>query len=198
MLIVIFIPLKIAVQVVSHVGRLCHARSVVKLGVPVDNPPGFHTVTSRPQSMFSQSRTRTLFLVTSVLIILMAGRILHLGVAIQEFHADEVWSVWQLIGSHTGYTRDAKWPPLYYMMLDGWWRVAGLQPIALRMLSPFIFLLGAVSLNRAIRRTRTESAPLPPAAASGRLGRNGCGGRGGGAYASVYGVLPTSLWLTTG
>ena len=146
--------------------------------------------------MFSQSRTRTLFLVTSVLIILMAGRILHLGVAIQEFHADEVWSVWQLIGSHTDYTRDANWPPLYYMMLDGWWRVAGLQPIALRMLSLFIFLIGEVCLYRAIRRIRTESAALLAVLAFGGLALNVYLTTQVRPYALVYGLLPISLWLT--
>src|SRR5512140_3832337 len=104
-----------------------------------------------------RNRSHAIFLVTSVLLILMAGRILHLGVAVQEFHADEVWSVWQLIGSHTDYTRDANWPPLYYVILDGWWRIVGLQPIALRMLSLLIFLIGEACLYRAMRRIRSQS-----------------------------------------
>src|SRR5215475_6323628 len=141
-------------------------------------------------------RPRAIYPVTFALIILMVGRIFHLNVAVQEFHTDEVWSVWQLIGSHTDYTRDTNWPPLYYILLDGWWRVVGLQPVALRMLSLFIFLIGEACLYRAIRRLRNESAALLAVLAFGGLALNVYLTSQVRPYALVYGLLPIVLWLT--
>ena len=80
----------------------------------------------------SKVRRFSLLLVTSLLVLIAAGRVLRLNLAHKDLHIDEIWSVWQLIGNHTDYSRDATWPPLYYIALDGWQRLVGIDPFSLR------------------------------------------------------------------
>jgi hypothetical protein len=146
--------------------------------------------------LLHRSRNQALVLVVIVLITVMAERTLQLSIAGREIHADEVWSIWQLTGPQTDYTRDTNWPPLYYILLDLWWRLVGLQPIALRFLSVLVNLIGVACLYRAMRRIRNESAALLGAVAFSALAVNiylTAQVRG---YALVVGLLPVAFWLT--
>ena len=70
------------------------------------------------------------------------------------FTQDESWSVWQGFGSWSNVIRwtPFDWPPLYYLTLDFWVEVVGLQPLALRLLSVFSFLIGAACFYLILKR----------------------------------------------
>src|SRR5260221_8125836 len=101
-----------------------------------------------------------LAIIVIVFLAVMAIRITQLSPSYREFHVDEVWSVWQLIGPHTDYNRQANWPPLYSAVLDGWRHLVGIEPIPLRFLSILFLLVGNSALYRAIRRLAGHSAGL--------------------------------------
>src|SRR5579859_565264 len=109
---------------------------------------------------------------TLTVIVLIAVTVAHaafLRPSQRQYHADEVWSVWQLRGSQLDYTRDSNWPPLYYILLDGWQRMVGADPISLRLLSLFIFQLGSACLYRAVRRIKNTGAARLTVLAFGAL-----------------------------
>ena len=138
----------------------------------------------------------TLLIVTSLLVLIAGGRILRLNLAHKELHIDEVWSIWQLIGNQTDYTRDATWPPLYYMSLDGWRRLVGIDPFSLRYLSVLAFMIGAACTYRLMRRLGSESAAVIgmlaySATAVGLFMTTQMRG-----YGFVYSMLPLAMWLT--
>ena len=66
---------------------------------------------------------------------------------------DEFWSIWQGYGEIVDVVRwtPFDWPPLYYVMLDLWISLVGIQSLALRYLSVLMFLVGAAFLYRVIR-----------------------------------------------
>ncbi|MCB9450466.1 MAG: glycosyltransferase family 39 protein [Anaerolineaceae bacterium] len=133
---------------------------------------------------------------TAGLLLIAAGRLLRISLTAKELHVDEVWSVWQLLGTNTTYTLDTNWPPLYYMVLDGWQQVAGRYPVVLRSLSVFFFLLGAAFVYRLLRRAQ--------GAAAGLLGMMVYSALALGIFltteirgnALVFSLLPLALWLT--
>ena len=78
-----------------------------------------------------------------LLLAIAAARVLRLEDV--NLHNDEIWSVWQGFGSWSDVIRwtPYDWPPLYFLMLDLWVELVGLQPLVLRMLSVLCFLIGA-------------------------------------------------------
>lgn len=124
-----------------------------------------------------------------------ASRILHLGLSDRPFHTDEVWSIWQLIGTYSDYSRDANWPPLFYILLDGWRRLVGLHPVALRMLSVLVFLISVAFVFRIMRRLRGDSAGALSALAYSAVGVSIFITTEIRGYALVFSLLPVALWL---
>src|SRR5690349_14394938 len=93
------------------------------------------------------SRQRILILV-AVLLIIFASRITRLPTL--DMEKDEVWSVWQTFGtpqqivSWTPYD----WLPTYYFAVGIWQNLTGINPLTLRLLSVFTFLIGVALLYR--------------------------------------------------
>ena len=73
---------------------------------------------------------------------------------------DEFWSIWQSYGKISEVLRwtPFDWPPLYYLVLDGWVGLVGIQSFALRYLSALMFLVGAAYLYQVLRRNAGETA----------------------------------------
>jgi MFS family permease len=138
----------------------------------------------------------TLLLVTSLLVLIAAGRILRLNLDHKELHIDEIWSVWQLLGNHTDYSRDATWPPLYYVVLDGWRQLVGIDPFALRYLSVLMFMVSAAVTYRAMRRLSSESAAMLAMLAYSALALGIFVTIQVRAYGLVYSLMPLAFWLT--
>ncbi|HVO43723.1 MAG TPA: glycosyltransferase family 39 protein [Aggregatilineales bacterium] len=140
-------------------------------------------------------RNTALVLVVLVLIVIMMERVQQLSLSGREIHTDEIWSVWQLTGPQVDYTRDANWPPLYYMLLDGWWRFVGLHPVALRYLSVLFNLIGTACLYRAMRRLSDVSAARLGVLAFNAVALNVYLTAQVRSYALVVSLLPIAFWL---
>src|SRR5258708_1585184 len=145
---------------------------------------------------FMRPKTIALVVTVMVFIAISATHAAFLRPSERNFHADEVWSVWQLRGPHVDYMRDGNWPPLYYILLDGWQRVTGDDPVDLRLLSLFLFLFGAACLYRAVRRIRNESAARLTVIAFGALALTNYLTVQVRPYVLLYGLFPLTFWLT--
>ncbi|MEP7286192.1 MAG: hypothetical protein ABI947_10540 [Chloroflexota bacterium] len=149
----------------------------------------------------TQAHRRTIFSVTLLLLLIAASRILRLSLDQRDLHVDEVWSVWQLLGAHPDYMRDAAWPPLYYIVLDGWRQLVGLHPVVLRFLSALLSLIGAASIYRVARRlwignTRREMIGLMAMVVYSALALSTLLTTQVRGYALVYALLPVAFWFT--
>ena len=73
---------------------------------------------------------------------------------------DEFWSIWQGYGEIVDVLRwtPFDWPPLYYVVLDLWIGLVGIQSLALRYLSVLMFLVGTAFLYRVIRLHEGETS----------------------------------------
>ena len=73
---------------------------------------------------------------------------------------DEIWSIWQGSGSLAELLRwnPYDWPPLYYLVLEGWVELLGFHPLTLRAISTLTFLLGMVFFHRVVSRAASEMA----------------------------------------
>ncbi len=96
--------------------------------------------------------TASLLLPVSALLLVAASRLLRLDDHVMN--PDEVWSIWQTLGSFGDILRwtPRDWPPLYYLTLGAWSQVVGIKPLALRALSALVFLPGAAFAFRIGRR----------------------------------------------
>jgi hypothetical protein len=121
--------------------------------------------------------------VVGVFLIIAGGRILRLSLDDKELHVDEVWSVWQLMGTHKNYTLDTNWPPLYIIGLDVWKEVAGIHPVTLRFYSVLLFMLGVAFTYRALKGLRNES---PGLLFTTEVRAN----------ALIFSLMPLAFWLT--
>lgn len=135
------------------------------------------------------------FQITAILLLIAASRLLRLDEL--RMNPDEIWSVWQTFGSFqqildwTPYD----WPPFYYLIVGGWWRITSLHPSALRLLSMLIFLIGAAFVYRSLRLMHSHRAGLLAALAYAGLGYGillSIEVRG---YAILLGLMPAALWL---
>lgn len=135
-------------------------------------------------------------LIVGVFLIIVGGRILRLSLDDKELHVDEVWSVWQLMGTHKNYSLDTNWPPLYIIGLDVWKEVAGIHPVALRFYSVMLFVLGAAFTCRALKRLRNESAGLLGILAYGAVALGLFFTTEVRANALIFSLMPLAFWLT--
>ncbi|MBA3873370.1 MAG: glycosyltransferase family 39 protein [Anaerolineae bacterium] len=110
---------------------------------------------------------------------------------------DEIWSVWQSLGTPqqimdwTPYD----WTPGYYLTLGLWRGFVGMLPFALRMLSVLMLLIGCAALYRVAWRLGGQRAALIAIPAYGALGYIGVLGTEVRGYALLLGLLPLALWF---
>ena len=144
-------------------------------------------VTADPWRVFSAA---------GVLLLVAASRLLRLNEI--RMNPDEIWSVWQTFGTYQQILNwtPYDWPPLYYLVIGGWWRLTGLHPVGLRLLSLLVFMLGAAFLYRVGRRMFSHTGGLLAVLAYAGLGYAillSIEVRG---YALLLGLMPLALWLT--
>lgn len=135
-------------------------------------------------------------LLAALLLIVAASRVLRL--AGLELNADEVWTVWQTLGTPQQIVQwtPYDWAPLSYLVVGAWRGVAGMHPIVLRYLTVLIFLPGCAFTYRAMRRLGDGRAALLATLAYAALSYHvflSVHVRG---YAFVIALLPLALWLT--
>ncbi len=71
-----------------------------------------------------------------------------------NFQKDEVWSVWQTLGTvqDTINWTPYDWSPAYYLLVYGWRTLTGIHPFTLRVMTALLMLLTAALLYRVGRR----------------------------------------------
>lgn len=108
---------------------------------------------------------RSMWIVTAITFVAALPRILSLY--LQIVHHDEVWSIFQTVGGTPAQISawlPYDWPPLHYLLLGGWEALVGIHPLAVRMSSVLISLLGVPLMYRIVRRvSRNEAAALAAA-----------------------------------
>ncbi len=132
---------------------------------------------------------------TALLGAVAASRILRLNGL--EMDIDEVWSIWQTLGTPRQILAwvPYDWPPLYYLALAAWKEIAGIQPIAVRYSSVLLGLCGVAFTYRLGWHMRSPQTGLLSAAVYGALGYAiflSLGVRG---YIAVYTLFPLTMWL---
>ncbi len=143
------------------------------------------------------TRKRLLPMIAALLLLLVAAsRAFRLDATATEVTVDEVWSVWQSLGTPLQIIQwtPYDWPPGYYLALGGWRALVGLHPVALRWLSLLAFTLGGALLYRVARRLRGDGViALLAYAAFGYLIFMSTELRG---YALLLALYPLAIWLT--
>lgn len=139
---------------------------------------------------------RRLLLFSPVWLVIAAGRVLRLSFADKELHVDEVWSIWQLLGTNHTYTLDANWPPLYVVLLDVWQTLVGRHPLFLRYLSVLLFLIGASAVYQILCRMRDQVAGILGMLAYSALPIGIFLTTEVRGYALAYSLFPVTLWLS--
>ena len=104
-----------------------------------------------------------------LLLAIAAARILQLQKVTPHF--DEMWTLYQITGTWIEVIRwtPYDWPPLYYLALNAWMELVGAEPMALRMLSVFCFLIGASCFYRILNERAGTSAALIGTLIYGRM-----------------------------
>ena len=87
-----------------------------------------------------------------LLLLISATRILRFDAIL--LGKDEIWSIWQGSGSLKELLlwNPYDWPPLYYLVLNGWVELVGFHPFVLRSISVLAFLLGMSFFHRVMTR----------------------------------------------
>jgi hypothetical protein len=136
------------------------------------------------------------FILVGVLLLIAASRLIQ--VRGLDAHPDEIWSVWQSLGSLQDILRwtPYDWPPGYYLTLGLWQKLVGSDILLLRWLSIMAFMLGAVFFYRALLKIRNYQAALIGTLIYATLGYNillSVELRG---YALLVMLAPLALWQT--
>ncbi len=97
-------------------------------------------------------------LIALLLLLIAASRAMRLNVNFNEVTVDEVWSVWQTLGSPNDIIRwtPYDWTPLYYLGLGAWRGLVGIHPVVLRWLSLLCFVIGAAAMIRVAQRLKAS------------------------------------------
>src|SRR4051794_9929435 len=143
-----------------------------------------------------RKRMTGLVLIVALELLLMgASRLLVLHQI--RMGADEIWSVWQTLGTPGQILEwtPFDWTPGYYLTLGLWRGFVGMLPFALRMLSVLMFLIGCAALYRVAWRLGGQRAALLVIPAYGALGYIGVLGTELRGYALLLGLLPLALWF---
>lgn len=140
---------------------------------------------------------RMWLVVGAVLLLIAASRLLRLNEL--PLNPDEIWSVWQTMGTPAEIVRwtPYDWPPGYYLTLGGWRSLTSLHPPVLRLLSALAFMLGAAFVFRLLRRWRgSQAAGMLGALAYAGLGYSVLLSIEVRGYALLMALGPLALWLT--
>ena len=123
---------------------------------------------SQGSAIDSRAWLRT-FTLALLLLAIAAVRILQLQKVTPHF--DEMWTLYQISGTLAEVVRWAPydWPPLYYLALTIWAELVGVDPMALRMLSVFSFLVGASCFYRILNERAGTAAALIGTLIYGRM-----------------------------
>jgi hypothetical protein len=135
-------------------------------------------------------RSTVVLLAGVILLLVAASRMLRLDEL--KMNQDEIWAVWQTLGSPAQIIRwtPYDWPPLYYLLLGAWRGLTGLHPIILRYSSVLIFLLGSAFLYRSARRLAGERAAILTVLGYAALGYATLLSLEVRGYASMMGLMP--------
>lgn len=97
---------------------------------------------------------------TLLLLIVGASRITLL--AEWQMDNDEVWTVWQSLGSPLDIIRwtPYDWPPLHFLLVGMWTDLVGIHPEIVNYLSVLIFLIGVASMYRLVYHIKDHRAAL--------------------------------------
>lgn len=95
-------------------------------------------------------------------IVLLATALRLHGIGVESFWYDESWSAWLIDGTPKDTidrlaAEDAH-PPLYYLLLSGWSKLAGTNESGLRTFSALLGVLSVMWLYRLVRRLVSEPA----------------------------------------
>jgi len=132
---------------------------------------------------------------TALLLAVAASRILRLNG--MEMDIDEVWSIWQTLGTPRQVLAwvPYDWPPLYYLGLAAWKEAVGIHPVAVRYSSVLLGLCGVAFTYRLGQRMRSAEAGILAASVYAALGYAiflSLMVRG---YIAVYALFPLTMWL---
>jgi hypothetical protein len=144
----------------------------------------------------SSERRLAFFIMVIVLVAITATRILRLND--YAMNPDEIWSVWQTLGTPTQIVQwiPYDWPPLYYLTLGVWRSFVGIHPGILRLFSTLFFLIGTSGIYRVGRRLHSHRAGVMTALAYAAISYGillSIEVRG---YSLLLGIMPFALWFT--
>ncbi len=112
----------------------------------IDEPPP-----RLPRAPVHMSR-RSLALLVLIFLVIFASRVMRLNTLNME--KDEVWSVWQTLGSlqDTMAWTPYDWSPVSYLIVHVWRALTGISPFTLRVFTILIMLLSAALVYRNARK----------------------------------------------
>ncbi|MBC7810473.1 MAG: glycosyltransferase family 39 protein [Burkholderiales bacterium] len=146
--------------------------------------------------MQNAARWRSFFGATFVFLLIAASRISTLSLTDRELHTDEVWAVWQTLGTPVNVALETTWPPGFASVVYLWKSFVGLHPIALRLLSVLLFMLGCAFVYRVMHRLRGEQSALIALLAYSSITLSAFFATQLRSYILVYSLLPLAFWLT--
>ena len=139
--------------------------------------------------------TRQFWLLTALIFLIAASR----AIRINDFHLDndEIWAIWQTMGTPQ---QIIQWTsptehPTYFLLLDAWRQIAGMDPFVLRYLSLLLSLFALAFMYRAIRRRHGHNAGVIAALAYSVFAISQFTSLYTRSYILAYAVLPLALWL---
>jgi hypothetical protein len=116
------------------------------------------------QPVFLIPRARWLAVVTVLLLLVVASRVIRIGGLDPDAH--EIWAIWQSQGSASEIIAwtPYDWGALSFLVLGGWQGLVGSDPMLLRALSILAFTLGCACVYE-LMRTLLKQSPLREQAA---------------------------------
>ncbi|MEL6148375.1 MAG: glycosyltransferase family 39 protein [Chloroflexota bacterium] len=133
---------------------------------------------------------------TLALLLIAASRSVYIR-RLLDMTGDEVWSVWQTLGTPQQiiHWTPFDWPPGYYLILGGWWRLTGLHSIPLRYLMLLVFMIGCAAVFRVAVRLFGVRAGLPALLMFGAFGWSVFGSLHLRGHSFTLSLSPGVLWL---
>jgi Dolichyl-phosphate-mannose-protein mannosyltransferase len=135
-------------------------------------------------------------ILTALLLLIAASRILRWDSLLMN--PDEVWSIWQSVGSPLEIIRRTPydWPPGYYLLMGFWQALVGNEPLLMRLPGMAAQVIGCAAIYRAGRRLTDHTGGLLCLSAFAALGlvtQVSLDTRG---YALLLALYPLAFWFT--